>query len=91
MTRYSKGANFERELVKRYKDLGFPIVIRSAGSKGTFDLVAISKEGKVYLVQAKTSRPRKSDVEKLQEMDCPPNCTILIITPEKEMIINARE
>ncbi len=39
MSRYSKGARFERRVKKYLEDLGF-YCVRSAGSRGEFDIVA---------------------------------------------------
>ncbi len=52
--RYLAGANFERKVKKQLEAEGC-LVIRSAGSKGVADLVAI-KEGRNVLVQCKTDK-----------------------------------
>lgn len=57
MTNYERGRSFEYYLKKKLEEEGF-LVIRSAGSKGIFDLVAI-KEEEVYLIQCKKNK-RKS-------------------------------
>ncbi|MEM1668908.1 MAG: restriction endonuclease [Thermofilaceae archaeon] len=54
MTNYQKGRNFEYLIRKKLESKGF-LVIRSAGSKGLFDLVAI-KENEVYLIQCKKNK-----------------------------------
>ena len=53
MTQYARGAVFERKVAALLTDDGY-LVIRSAGSHGEADLVAL-KPGQVLLVQAKTS------------------------------------
>ena len=63
MTNYSNGANFERKIKKQYEDDGW-FVVRSAGSKGPVDLVAIhvvDYEIQVDLIQCKTRKPTKSE------------------------------
>jgi Holliday junction resolvase len=50
--RYVRGRSFEYYVKKAYEEKGF-LVVRSAGSRGRIDLVAISKEGKVYMIQCK--------------------------------------
>lgn len=51
MTHYQRGANFERELVKFFRDNGW-IATRTPGSKGSFDVIAV-RAGRIVLVQAK--------------------------------------
>jgi Holliday junction resolvase len=53
MTQYTRGANFERKVKKYLEDLDY-YVVRSAGSKGQADLVAI-KRGETLLIQCKIS------------------------------------
>lgn len=48
---YKKGYRFEREIFNLFESAGY-YVIRSAGSHGTFDLIAI-KDGVVFGVQCK--------------------------------------
>ena len=48
---YKKGYRFEREIFNLFSSAGF-YVIRSAGSHGTFDLIAI-KDGVVFGIQCK--------------------------------------
>ena len=48
---YKRGYAFENSLKKKLEAKGY-YVVRSAGSKGVFDLIAI-KEGKVYGIQCK--------------------------------------
>ena len=53
MTQYQRGANFEREVKKYLEEMGY-YVMRSAGSKGLADLIAL-KKGKTLLIQCKIS------------------------------------
>lgn len=56
-------------------------VVRAAGSRGAFDLVAIDGE-RVLLVQVKASRrgsgPAPAERERLQAFACPASCTKLV-------------
>ena len=52
MSRYKKGADFERRVKKLLRELGF-YVVRSAGSRGAFDLIAF--KCLVFGVQVKVS------------------------------------
>ena len=58
---YIEGANFERRVKNWLHDWGFPVVIRSAGSKGPADLVCVHNEI-AYLIQCTTSMPSKDTV-----------------------------
>ena len=66
MTYYTKGADYERELKKRCEEQGY-YVVRSAGSHGVADLVALSRCS-VILIQCKSGKtgPKKEDFEKLE-------------------------
>lgn len=55
MTKYSAGADFERRVGAGFALDGY-FVVRSAGSRGVCDLVAI-KLGQVLLVQVKRTNP----------------------------------
>lgn len=55
--RYAKGYRNERKTIKLFTDRGY-IVMRSGGSHGPWDLVALDPvSGGVVLVQCKTNRP----------------------------------
>lgn len=57
MTQYRRGADFERKTKKEWEANGW-FVVRSAGSKGPVDLVAIQRgvgESDVVLIQCKIS------------------------------------
>ena len=80
MGKYSKGAKFERDVVKKFESTG-SYCIRSAGSKGIVDVVAFkrfSDKTYTYLIQCKygNARMSKEDKEKLlnlaYELDCIP-------------------
>jgi Holliday junction resolvase len=62
MNNYAKGYRFERRCAKTLEAMGF-FVIRSAGSHGLFDLVAL-KPGIVWLVQCKVNREDLSKAER---------------------------
>jgi len=73
MTNYDRGRNLEYlardELISR----GYILIIRSAGSKGPFDLCAISPND-IVLVQVKASSARrKAAVENLRKIQVPKN------------------
>ena len=51
MTHYAKGCSFEYKARNKLQAAGY-LVVRSAGSKGPADLVAL-RQGEVLLVQAK--------------------------------------
>jgi len=51
---YRKGADFERRVRKIIESEG-GFVVRSAGSKGVFDLIAIYPDGKIFGIQCKRS------------------------------------
>jgi len=58
MTSYKKGYQFEREVFRLFQSAGY-YVIRSAGSHGLFDLVAV-KDGLVFGIQCKYNNHLKS-------------------------------
>jgi Holliday junction resolvase len=62
MSNYTKGYRFERRCAKTLEAMGF-FVIRSAGSHGSFDLVAL-KPRTVWLVQCKVNREDLSKTER---------------------------
>jgi len=69
-TRYQKGADFERRVVKYLEEIGY-YAMRSAGSHGMFDVIAIPKRhsapGVTLLIQAKRyGYVKKDELEKLQ-------------------------
>jgi Holliday junction resolvase len=72
ITRYRKGADFERRVLKHLEKQGY-VVFRAAGSKSPVDLVAL-RSGEVMLVQCRVDGRLRGDREKLallgQELGC---------------------
>ena len=64
---YAKGYRFEREVFKLFSSSGF-YVIRSSGSHGVFDLLAV-KDGIAYGIQAKYNN-HISAIEKQAMINC---------------------
>ena len=56
MTHYRKGTDFERRVKHELEDAGW-FVVRSAGSHGPVDLVAIRAGSPTMLIQCKTAPP----------------------------------
>lgn len=54
-TRYQKGRSYEYYIKYNLERAGF-YVIRSAGSHGPFDLIALDKNGNVYGIQVKKNK-----------------------------------
>lgn len=64
-----KGRKYEWKIRDKYKSLGFHVT-RSAGSKGLFDLIAISVEDKVIrLIQCKHPSTKLSKQAKQTILD----------------------
>lgn len=53
-TQYALGRSFEYRVHKYFELHDFPVVIRSSGSKGMYDLCAV-KNGSTFLIQCKRS------------------------------------
>jgi len=76
---YQKGRRTEYQVMEKLKEQGF-LVDRSAGSRGYWDIIALSSNA-IWLVQVKASERRKieswktetEEMELLQEM-LPANC-----------------
>lgn len=78
-TPYKKGKEFENYIARKLREKGF-YVARSAGSKGVFDLIAISpillkcgkradRKPRVYGIQAKVNgKFTKSEIEAMKEV-----------------------
>ena len=64
MRRYRRGADFERKIKKLLEAEGW-FVVRSAGSKGLVDLIAVF-EGEIWAIQAKISGT--SRVEEIKQL-----------------------
>jgi Holliday junction resolvase len=59
---YKKGRSKEYFLVKKYKDYGFDIVQRTAGSHSPVDVIAIDSVGKnIKLIQSKRQFNKKRE------------------------------
>jgi len=68
MNKARKGRNLENRAKKLLEACGY-LVIRSAASKGPFDLVAIKERGVVRLIQVKANKGiSKEERELLQEL-----------------------
>lgn len=79
MTQYQRGALAERWAKQELIDCGFHTVVRAAGSRGVFDLVAIG-ENAIKLVQVKRvqSGPMPSfseDLAVMREVQVPECCS----------------
>jgi len=74
MNFYRRGYRAELALVRQLKDSGaFHTVMRSAGSRSPFDIVAIGERG-VLLCQVKTGeRAFTAEAERLRRYPVPPN------------------
>ena len=53
MSLYSRGANFERAVKELFEGMGWPLVIRSAGSHGVADLVALRRGSRTQLISCR--------------------------------------
>jgi Holliday junction resolvase len=79
MNNYRRGADFERRVCKYFEKTGH-FVIRSAGSHGIIDLVAI-KGGEVSLVQCKINGVlSKAARLQLVELRRETGCQVLLIS-----------
>ncbi len=76
MTQYEKGRRYEWKIRDEYRKKGY-LVIRSAGSKSAFDLVAIKRDqyewreghgSEVLLIQCKTGKSAEREKAKLQSL-----------------------
>lgn len=73
ITSYQRGYKRELELIRRLKrSKRFHTVLRSAGSRSPFDIVALSQY-KIYLIQVKTGKGRfKKEIRSLKRLKVPP-------------------
>lgn len=70
-----KGARLERKSKQLLEDCGYT-VIRAAGSKGPFDLIAFNG-GCIRLIQIKANRkPGPAEREQMSMVEHPKNCTV---------------
>ena len=63
---YKKGRQFEYVVKKKFEKRGY-YVVRSAGSHGVFDLIAI-KKGEVLGIQCKLGNVSKDEIKKMKEI-----------------------
>ena len=89
-TQYRRGADFERKLKKYLEELGY-FVVRSAGSTGQVDLVAIKRrepqkygEGDVelILIQCKLGKVSFKEALALEMLGAELNARAVIATPD---------
>ena len=68
---YMKGRKKEYKIVKEFRDKGYNIVQRTAGSRSPFDVIAIRKEdNKITLIQVKPNNISEREIKRLyQEND----------------------
>ncbi len=72
-TSYQKGYYRELEFIKKLRESRkFHTIIRSAGSRSPFDIVAISKS-KILLIQVKSNKGRKA-LKELRKIKVPQSC-----------------
>ena len=63
---YIKGRKKEYKIVKEFKDKGYDIVQRTAGSRSPFDVIAIRKEdNRITLIQVKPNNISERSIAKL--------------------------
>lgn len=63
---YIKGRKKEYKIVKEFKDKGYDIVQRTAGSRSPFDVIAIRKEdNKITLIQVKPNNISEREVNRI--------------------------
>lgn len=79
MTQYSRGATYERKIKKEYEAMGY-YVIRSAGSRGPVDLVAINRDHFVF-IQCKLRKPTAKERENARLFADERNVIVTLIWP----------
>ena len=85
MTNYNTGANFERYLKKHFESIGY-YCIRSAGSHGAIDLLAIGKNH-VHACQLKVNcYPDQKELKKFYDLPFPENVSKEIYVKDKGSI-----
>ena len=63
-----KGQRKEYKIVKQFRDDGFDIVQRTAGSHSPIDVIAIDKRVKrIFLIQCKSDSEPESKIKRLKE------------------------
>lgn len=64
---YANGANYERKIANKLRQKGY-YVMRSSGSKGLFDLIAIDfRLGQIKLIQLKNYKLSKGEFERIRQ------------------------
>jgi len=82
---YKKGVRFEYTVRDYLADMGF-LVLRCARSRGTrrgmpgYDLVAISKLGRVFLIECK-ARPDARPDPQAEQVAKEHSCEYIVVTP----------
>ena len=82
----AKGTKFEHDCMKWLIKHGFPIVIRAAGSYGTFDLLAIHETGYSWAISCKYLKKyssRKQEDEMINIANQAFNCKPVLMYREK--------
>ena len=79
---YEKGKNFEDYIARKLRGRG-ALAVRSAGSKGVYDIVAF-KDDKAYGIQCKTGSARLSRDEKAKIISIAQNYGLIPVLATKE-------
>lgn len=67
-TNYKKGRNYEYYVKEKLEKAGF-FVVRSAGSHGVFDLIAVDLKGNIYGIQVrKNGYLSKNEIEEIKHI-----------------------
>ena len=65
---YQKGRRKEYAVVKRYKEMGYDIAQRTAGSHSPFDVIAINlKKREIKLIQCKPDSMNAHQQQKIRD------------------------
>lgn len=77
MSNYTKGTGIENRIIKFLESCGY-CAVRSAGSKGAFDVVAYNEKIIRFIQSKYTSDPNRSytsDIKKMEAVKVPSNAT----------------
>jgi hypothetical protein len=81
-TNYVKGRAFEYARMRYYKNSGFDVVMRTAGSHGPYDIVAINaKTGEIFLIQCKVTESPATATRMLNEFRKNPPVPPMVLPP----------
>jgi len=69
---YRKGRYYENSIRKEFEAKGF-YIIRSAASKGLWDIIAINSDIIIFIQSKVNALPRPSERKAMSEFKCPPN------------------